>query len=278
MQKKKIFLPLKKESLTRKGKGKGESMAATAVNAVNVWIGDCLTLPGSRCVFINKPFSVAFIAATCECSANKCFELIEGSTLSEYQFGGGLTVSAEQTLGDSVDIHQPLLPGISEEVRMVDECKDADVLFKLENTDVGGLNGGGGTYEFVLIGEPPPEESDIVDEASTSKHFVACGRANFARCTEEEGFVSDTELHETRCCSDVAQADWLKNDQCDVWAASVINGQCHHDKTYDEAAEICSNAGARLCTSEELKNDCTKGSGCVHDRDLIWSSSKETSD
>ena len=240
--------------------------------AVNVWIGNCLTLAESRCVFINKPFSVAFIAATCECSANKCFELVEGSTLSEYQFGNGLTLSAEQTLGNDIDIHEPLLPGVSEEVKIVDECIDADVLFKLANTDVGGVDGGGGAYDFVLIGEPPPDESDVVEEAS--KHFVACGRADFSRCTEDEGFVSDTELHEVRCCSDVAKEEWIKNDGCDVWAASNIDGQCHHDKTYDEAAEICSDAGARLCTSAELKNDCTRSSGCVHDRDLVWSSTK----
>lgn len=239
--------------------------------AVHIWIGNCLTIIGSRCVFINKPFSVALIAATCECSANKCFELFEGSTLSEYQFGNGLTLSAEQTLGDDIDIHQPLLPGVSEEVKMVDECKDADVLFKLANTDVGGVNGGG-AYEFVLIGEPPPDESDVVEEAS--KHFVACGRAGFARCTEEEGFVSDAQFHEVRCCSDVAKQEWTKNDGCEIWAASVIDGQCHHDKTFEEADLICLDAGARLCTSDELKNDCTQGSGCVHDRDLIWSSTK----
>jgi len=47
---------------------------------------------------------------------------------------------------------------------------------------------------------------------------------------------------------------------------------CHHDKPLLEAEAICSDAGARLCTAAELRADCTRGTGCGHDVDLIWSS------
>lgn len=235
--------------------------------AVNVWIGDCETLAG-RCVFINRAFSAAFIAATCDCSAKKCFELIGASTLSEYQFGGGLTLSAQQTLGDSVDLHDPLLPGVSEEVKMVDECVEADVFFKLENTDIGGADGAAETYPFVLIGEPP---TNLLAE-EIGMHFVACGRANFDRCSETERFAPDSELHEVRCCSDYEKPDWVKVDSCDVWAQSEVGGACHHEKDFESAARICSDVGARLCTFHELAGDCTRGTGCAHDKDLIWSS------
>jgi len=49
-------------------------------------------------------------------------------------------------------------------------------------------------------------------------------------------------------------------------------GGCHHSKTFPEAEAICAAAGARLCTKDELTSDCTRGTGCGHDRDLIWSS------
>jgi len=49
-------------------------------------------------------------------------------------------------------------------------------------------------------------------------------------------------------------------------------GGCHSDKTFAEAEAICIKAGARLCTKDELEADCTAGTGCGHDRDLIWSS------
>jgi hypothetical protein len=32
------------------------------------------------------------------------------------------------------------------------------------------------------------------------------------------------------------------------------------------------SVGGRLCTAEELESGCTRGTGCAHDRDLVWSS------
>lgn len=40
--------------------------------------------------------------------------------------------------------------------------------------------------------------------------------------------------------------------------------------TYSEAAEFCSAVGGRLCTKSELTSDCTKNSGCMYDRRMIW--------
>ena len=37
------------------------------------------------------------------------------------------------------------------------------------------------------------------------------------------------------------------------------------------AQAICSEIdGGRLCTENELKNECTSYTGCGHDLDLIW--------
>eukprot|EP01083_Nonionella_stella_P046754 125246_1 len=34
----------------------------------------------------------------------------------------------------------------------------------------------------------------------------------------------------------------------------------------------CDDAGGRLCTSDELANDCTHATGCNYSEEMIWSS------
>ena len=45
----------------------------------------------------------------------------------------------------------------------------------------------------------------------------------------------------------------------------------HHDKE----RHMREAAGARLCTKEELEGNCTRGTGCGHDGELIWSSTMQ---
>ena len=49
-------------------------------------------------------------------------------------------------------------------------------------------------------------------------------------------------------------------------------GGCNSRKTLLEAEAICSDAGVRLCTAEELQSDCSKSTGCGFDKELVWSS------
>jgi len=39
----------------------------------------------------------------------------------------------------------------------------------------------------------------------------------------------------------------------------MVTGVCNRDKSFDQAVQICADAGARLCTQDELLNDCTRG-------------------
>jgi len=106
---------------------------------------------------------------------------------------------------------------------------------------------------------------------------VVCGKqqhSNKKGCLNP-GMKGKTEKHEVRCCSDTAKAGWTKhNDQC-PYAESVVP-RCFHNKNFAEAEAICAAEGARLCTADELKNDCTGGTGCMHDVDLIWTSTVPT--
>jgi hypothetical protein len=116
-------------------------------------------------------------------------------------------------------------------------------------------------------------------------------------------------MHELRCCSDTQiSTSFSRQVACqattgfhNVWASSSVwtpaahvtlqptgmasnmlvgtlgnvsydNRRCVHATTWRGAQAICSLAGARLCTQPELDRMCTRGTGCSHDVDLIWSS------
>ncbi|EOD05190.1 hypothetical protein EMIHUDRAFT_439025, partial [Emiliania huxleyi CCMP1516] len=105
-----------------------------------------------------------------------------------------------------------------------------------------------------------------------SPRYVACGRTG--RCDESDRWAAPSEKHEVRCCSDSRIDGWKKKDGCSVWSESdddEMGGKCHHNKNFAQASTICEDAGARLCTRAELQGNCARGSGCGHDRDLIWS-------
>ena len=92
---------------------------------------------------------------------------------------------------------------------------------------------------------------------------MACGSSvNVCKGQSEKADIE--ELHEVRCCTEslvniTGGDNWNKRSGCDVWGESHINGVCHAQKTHDEAVDICSSVGARLCTKDELENDCPRG-------------------
>jgi len=107
--------------------------------------------------------------------------------------------------------------------------------------------------------------------------MIVCGRTN-ACGNLESRFESDTEKHEVRCCSTSEFTGSTKKSGCNVWGGSKLgeDSKCHSDQTFASATELCEAAGARLCTKDELEDDCTQGTGCNHDSDLIWSSTDDT--
>jgi len=97
---------------------------------------------------------------------------------------------------------------------------------------------------------------------------VICGRTQ--RCEGDNEVSDNAEPHNVRCCSDTEKEGWTKKSKCDVWVASKIDGKCHKNKNFLEAKCICEEAGARLCTKEELEKNCSVGTGCGLDTKLIW--------
>ena len=108
---------------------------------------------------------------------------------------------------------------------------------------------------------PSPVDSDAV---------IVCGaKLGYGTCPEKVDIVGKSEEYAVRCCSDSLISGWRKNAQCDVWAESELPS-CYNAKTFSEAENICSSNNARLCTEQEILDDCSQGSGCGHDRRQVW--------
>lgn len=95
-----------------------------------------------------------------------------------------------------------------------------------------------------------------------------CAGTCFGTCVAEQG----------PGCSTCADLHW--NDGGDgVCAESDPQDQpgwssCENEIPHADADELCMSVGARLCTAVELfENNEGTGTGCGHDRRLIWSSS-----
>merc|ERR1740139_1061283 len=107
---------------------------------------------------------------------------------------------------------------------------------------------------------------------------ATCGSTAFVgsnECPSHEEIIDYTTLRHVRCCSDTNLGHpWQKKNQCSVWGATQkINDGCSGKINFNEAMAYCADASGRLCTSEELVNDCTRGTGCGYDVAMIWSSS-----
>lgn len=116
---------------------------------------------------------------------------------------------------------------------------------------------------------------------------MVCGRSNNVNCLNKHlgNCSGEATDHEVRCCSDTfitgwpGPGGWTKNDyitgfDC-PWAASEAWTEgCINAMTYSEASAHCASEGGRLCTQAEVEADCTVNTGCSHDDDLIWTSTR----
>ena len=112
--------------------------------------------------------------------------------------------------------------------------------------------------------------------------------------------LTDNTVSATRCCADrvdttavvVPEEAWdgipaagtLSVKSCtelswkfmygnNVCGASAINGVCHKtSKTFNEAVDVCSAVGARLCTAAEVEANAVAATGCAIDSLLVWTS------
>ena len=107
----------------------------------------------------------------------------------------------------------------------------------------------------------------------------------------KEGLTRTAPVNEHNgiaCCLDCTGINCPKlpkewKDKCtdfneDIHALSKIDGECNVG-TFEDAVNLCRNTEvkgvkARLCTPDEVKNECARGTGCKdYDKELIWTCS-----
>ena len=133
---------------------------------------------------------------------------------------------------------------------------------------------------------PDPTPNPTAAPPPPGTYLLACGSSAHwtGDCGGQTAAADTAERHEVRCCKDsVTKPEGGTWNQyagrgaicANVWGESEdSSGTCQHALHYGEALAMCDDLGGRLCTAEELLAECTRGSGCQHDRDMIWSSTE----
>merc|ERR1711971_1303479 len=117
----------------------------------------------------------------------------------------------------------------------------------------------------------------LAEEASFTSYWLIRGSTDGNNPVAEDTAL-ENEKHEVRCCADSRLPGFKANSICtlqlgrEVWGESKFGDECYHSKTHAGAMDICESVGARLCTKEEIQADCTRGTGCNHNHDLVWTS------
>ena len=70
----------------------------------------------------------------------------------------------------------------------------------------------------------------------------------------------------------VSRSEQAAGARCCEPEASVCPGETCALYTYDEAKQLCEDAGSRLCTAAELHNGAGIGTGCNFDVQYLWTS------
>jgi len=120
-----------------------------------------------------------------------------------------------------------------------------------------------------------------VNDVSNCLIATGCGALD-GNCSHRPQRKADPafHFHHVRCCSDSPLPGFVLNPTCSstvgtVYGASEVGPpgeECQELKTYDEAVAACDAVEARLCTADELLNDCTADTGCGFDNRISWTS------
>jgi hypothetical protein len=134
-----------------------------------------------------------------------------------------------------------------------------------------------------------PSTPPSLSPSESGTYLLACGASSYSTaCAGNTAATNTAEEHPVRCCKDstvdLSSSGWTRgstywtptSSTCtDVWARSDdADGNCQSALNFWEARAMCTDLGGRLCTSEELLADCTRGAGCGGDNAMVWSSTE----
>jgi uncharacterized protein YkwD len=116
-----------------------------------------------------------------------------------------------------------------------------------------------------------PTQAPTVEPSQSVDGYIACGKKN--KCNDSTRVAGADERHAVRCASDTKISGWKK--RCGIWSESNAWGSCENSLSYTEAKALCEREGGRLPTVAELENNCLRGTGCGHDRRMVWAEDSE---
>ena len=108
---------------------------------------------------------------------------------------------------------------------------------------------------------------------SPSYHWVVIGASKYAQYTSQCLESSATKTIRLKRVGSSWSNDGLRDiavSCCKQDGSSGARPGCKKAKSYDEALQICSAEGMRLCTRAEMEADKTKGKGCGFDGYSNW--------
>merc|ERR1712048_1541709 len=94
------------------------------------------------------------------------------------------------------------------------------------------------------------------------------------------------KMSTVKCCADsditsstpsgvrLGTESWVKHSSCEIWSNSIC---VDSPVGFREAEELCSEAGARLCTVAEVKSGCANQADsdtCQSNSNIVWSSDR----
>lgn len=193
---------------------------------------------------------------------------VEGSLWSYAQCTGGkMDYRAAESFCASLDAG---IQGVEDGLTRVCTIEELPLAAQATSCDFDG--------EFIWSSTGPSNE--VIHEK-----VVACGRRGNMFCDDildgrsaKAVVPSSKQLFATVCCSDT-DMDGFKNkcdDNLNVWAnADMPDVGCLMKATYDQAVHFCSHFSARLCTYDEILDNCAKKAGgkmCTIDEAVVWTS------
>jgi len=119
----------------------------------------------------------------------------------------------------------------------------------------------------------------IAPSSFISHAMVACAHSLQCRIKPNPAIVPVDSLYGARCCSDdLKKKDFgfVKVKRCGVTVTGTdAQGNCMESLSYNAAAAKCDAMGARLCTNDEYKDNCTtkaKTDTCNINAKQAWTS------
>eukprot|EP00040_Diaphanoeca_grandis_P037475 m.244303 g.244303 ORF g.244303 m.244303 type:complete len:1235 (+) comp33825_c0_seq3:192-3896(+) len=125
---------------------------------------------------------------------------------------------------------------------------------------------------------PTPSPTTPSPTIASTCHIVLAGGPEKLSVAPIE-CADDDEPHHVRCCADGAnpypEGLWVYKSKCNLYTASQgmeEGGGCLDPMSWGEADAYCKEVNGRLCSKEEILNDCAGGTGCALNKEQIWSS------